>query len=95
MECCIKINGVYADWFSLKLSLKQGCILSPSVFNLYINGLVIRMKRRGLVVQVDDLLLYADDLAILAESEQDLQEMQNVLHEWTQEFDMSVNTMHR
>ncbi len=53
------------------------------------------MKMRGLGVEVDGLvvalLLYADDLAILAESEQDLQDMLNVLHEWTQEFDMSVN----
>ncbi len=37
------------------------------------------------------LLLYEDDLAILAEYEPDLQDMLNVLHEWTQEFDMSVN----
>ncbi len=37
------------------------------------------------------LLLYADDLAILAESEQNLQDMLNVPLEWTQEFDMSVN----
>ncbi len=37
------------------------------------------------------LLLYADDLAILEESEQDLHDMLNVLHEWTQKFDMSVN----
>ncbi len=37
------------------------------------------------------LLLYADDLAILVESEQDLHDMLNVLHEWTKEFDMSVN----
>ncbi len=53
------------------------------------------MKMRGLGVEVDGmmvaLLLYADDLAILAESEQDFQDMLNVLHEWTQEFDMSVN----
>ncbi len=72
MECCIRINGVYTDWFPVKLGLKQGCILSPSLFNLYLNGLVKRMKMRGLGVEVDSLmvalLLYADDLAILAES---------------------------
>ncbi len=52
------------------------------------------MKMRGLGVEVDGvmvaLLQYADDLAILAESEQDLQDMLNVLHEWTQEFDIHV-----
>ncbi len=42
-------------------------------------------------MEVVVLLLYADDLAIISESEQDLQDMLNVLHEWTQEFNMSVN----
>ncbi len=54
-----------------------------------------RRKRRGLGVEVDGLmialLLYADDLALLAESEQDLQDMLHLLHEWTQQFNMSVN----
>ncbi len=37
------------------------------------------------------LLLYADDLAILAESEQDLQDMLNFLHERIWEFHISVS----
>ena len=69
--------------------------MSPSLFNLYINSLVTIMKRLGLGVEVQCLmvvvLLYADDVAILAESEQDLQIMLNILHEWTREFDMFVN----
>ncbi len=54
----------------MKLGLKQDCILSPSLSNLYLNGLVTRMKRKGVGVEVDGLmvalLLYADVLAILA-----------------------------
>ncbi len=65
----------------------QHCCVDTSQINISLT--------LGLGVEVDDLmvalLLYADDLAILAESEQDLQDMLNVLHEWTQEFDMSVN----
>ncbi len=26
VECCIRINGVYTDWFPVKLSLKQGIL---------------------------------------------------------------------
>ncbi len=81
----------------MKLGLKQGCILSPSLFNLYLNGLVTRMKMRGLGVEVDGLmvalLLYADDLTILEESEQDFQDMLIVQHKWTQAFDMSVDNI--
>ncbi len=85
----------YPQTGPVHLGLKEGCILSPSLFNLYINGLVKKMKRRDLGIEVDGLmvalLLYADDLTILAESEQDLQDMLKVLHQWTQKFDMSVN----
>jgi len=95
VECCVRINGVYTDWFSVKIGLKQGCILSPILFNLYINSLISRMRRLGLGIDVDDLivslLLYADDLVLLAESKEDLQRMLDELHEWTQECDMSVN----
>ncbi len=69
----------------MKLGLKQGYILSPPLFNLYINGLVTQMKRSGLVVEVDDLimvlLLYANDLAIIADCDQGHQDILNALHE--------------
>ncbi len=66
VECCIRINGVYTD----RIPVKLGRILSPSLFNLYLNGLLTRMKMRDLGVEVNGLmvtlLLYADYLAILA-----------------------------
>ncbi len=71
MECCIRINVENTDWFPVKSGLKQGYILSPSLFNLYLNGMVTGKKRKGLGVEVDSLilmvalLLYADDFAIL------------------------------
>ncbi len=70
VECCIRINGVYTHWFPIQFILKWFGDMK---------------ERRGLGVEVDGLMvalmLYADDLAILAESEQDLQDMLNVLHE--------------
>ena len=37
---CIRLNGLHADWFSVGTGLKQGCLLSPILFNLFINNLV-------------------------------------------------------
>ncbi len=39
VECCMKVNGVKSNWFSVNTGLKQGCVISPLLFNLFINEL--------------------------------------------------------
>ncbi len=70
------INGTLTDWFPVTLGLKQGCTISQTLFNLYINGLVRVIKESGIGINVGGeiiaLLLYADDIVLLAESQQEL-----------------------
>ena len=40
VQSCVKLNGHMTDWFDVKSGLKQGCILSPLLFNIFINDLV-------------------------------------------------------
>ena len=40
--CSVKLNGFLTDWFGVKCGLKQGCSLSPVLFNLYINDLALK-----------------------------------------------------
>ena len=71
VKCCVKVNGFYTDCFSVRCGLKQGCCLSPIVFNLYINDMVNSITSLGIGVNIGDdivsVLLYADDLVLLAE----------------------------
>ena len=40
VNCSVRINGHYTDWFDVTDSgSKQGCLLSPQIFNLYLNDL--------------------------------------------------------
>ena len=36
---CIRLNNVHSEWFNVNSGLKQGCAMSPLLFNLYINDL--------------------------------------------------------
>ena len=42
----VKIGDKRSDHFPVSTGLRQGCVLSPLLFSLYINGLVVELKRR-------------------------------------------------
>ena len=87
VSSCVRINGVTTDWFDVKNGLRQGCSLSPILFNLFINDFALSLKAlgKGIKLQDDDkicILMYADDIVLLAENENDLQSMLNLLDNW-------------
>ena len=94
-ECCVRVNGVHSEWFTVQSGLKQGCILSPTLFNFYVNGLVEELEKCGKGVKINQekvsCLLYADDLALMAENEQDLQGLLDALSKWAADWDMVIN----
>ena len=63
---------------------------------MYLNGLVCELKATGVGIDIAGekvaSLLYADDIALLAESEADLQVLLDSLHNWSQEWSMNENT---
>ncbi len=72
-------NGV-SDWFPVRVGLRQRCVMSPWLLNVYMDGIVreviARMLRRGLnLVNADgrkwnlNQLLFVDDTALVADSE--------------------------
>ncbi len=69
--------------------------MSPTLFGLYINHLVQELKERSKGIQsgffIIQWFLYADDIALISNSEQDLQNMLNILHNWCNKWRMKLN----
>ena len=69
----VKVGEVHSKPFSVACGLRQGCILSPLLFSLYINSLVLKVKEAEVGVkcreQMISVLLYVDNAVILAEVE--------------------------
>ena len=95
VKCCVKLNGFHTDWFAVRCGLKQGCSLSPMLFNLYINDLAKRISSYGIGINLENemisILMYANDLVLLAETEYDLNLLIDILHQWCDEKKMKVN----
>ena len=74
-------------------------IISPppkkNLFGVFINDLAIDIKNLGLGISIGNrkipILLYADDIALLAENESDLQKLLNKLHKWCKKWQLQLN----
>ncbi len=66
-KCGVKINTKRTRYLSQERGVRQGCCLSPTLFNIYINELALSLERSaapGLTLHDSQIrcLLYADDL---------------------------------
>ena len=93
VKSCVIINELSTEFVSIKCGVKQGCILSSMLFNVYINDLACKINSLGLGVDIgfDKIaaLLYADVLVLISESENDLLLMLNKLQKmaYIQQYD--------
>ena len=71
-------TGYGTDWFQIGKGIRQSCILSPCLFNLYAEYI---MRNAGLEEAQAEIkiagrninnLRYADDTTLMAESEEEL-----------------------
>ena len=73
---CVRVN-------EYTTGVKRGDVLSPTLFSIYVNDLSLQIKAPSLGVKVDDqivsILLYADDVVLLAEQEKDLHIILNIV----------------
>ena len=51
MSCRVKVGGKQSKKFQMNAGLWQGCVLSPLLFPLYINGVVARLREEGCGVE--------------------------------------------
>ena len=96
VSACVRLNGLCSDWFEINVGLRQGCSLSPILFNLFLDDLACKIKAMGEGIDIGGekvcLLLYADDMVLLSDSENGLQNMLNTMFDWCQDNAMVVNT---
>ena len=65
-------NSPVSDYFSISNVVKQGGIISPLMFNLYSDNLLISLKQSGLGCHINGTYMgalgYADDITLTCPS---------------------------
>lgn len=91
----ISWNGAFSASVPLTSGVRQGGILSPIFFSVYVDDLLNQLSSSGLGCFVKGFclnsLMYADDLILLAITVFDLSKMLELCSEFFAQVDMPVN----
>lgn len=96
------VDGDHTRFVPAEQGVRQGCPLSPVLFNIFIDELANMLKAKGLGLAFGGTelenrrklcaLLYADDVVLMSDSAQELQSMVTVVHEFCVKWRIEVNT---
>ena len=80
-EATVRTGHGTTDWFQIGKGARQGCILSPCLFNLYAEDIMrnagLEEAQAGIKIAGRNIsnLRYAEDTTLMAESEEELKSL--------------------
>ena len=91
----VNYNGIASNWFKVSNGVKQGGVLSPTLFGVYIDGMLQEIKNKGLGCNVGDvncgILGYADDVILLAPTRESLNAIVRCCESYAKSFHIKFN----
>ena len=106
-QACIKLDGYCTEFITINSGVKQGGILSPLFYNVYVDDLMKELKHKnlgctigglyfGTVFYADDIILllsvfYADDIILLGASVRKTKEMVKICCNYCCRYGIHIN----
>ena len=96
-EAIVRTGHGTTDWFLIGKGVRQGCILSPCLFNLYAEYIMrnagLEEAQAGIKIAGRNIinLIYADDTTLMAESEEELKNLLMKVKEESEEVGLKLN----
>ena len=92
----MRVGGDVSDWFHQTVGVRQGCILSPDLFNLFLEhvlGEALVAYQRGALVNGRRVsnLRFADDIDLMGETVSEAQDIVQAVHQSSQRHGLEIN----
>ena len=70
----LQLGGEPMDWIDIKRGVRQGCVMSPDLFNIFAEFIMRNIEEDGIRVGGKNInnIRYADDTVLIADSEEKL-----------------------
>ena len=100
-EATVRTGHGITDWFQIGKGVRQGCILSPCLFNLYaeyiMRNIGLEEAQAGIKIAGRNInnLRYADDPTLMAESEEELKSFLMKVKEESETVVLKLNIQER
>ena len=96
-EATVRTGHGTTDWFQIGEGVRQGCILSPCLFNFYAEYILrnagVEKAPAGIKIAWRNInnLKYADDTTLMAESEEELKSLLMKVKEESEKVGLKLN----
>ena len=95
LSCRVKWGEHFSDWFKISAGVRQGGVLSPDLYCLYVDNLICQLKRVNKGCHYFNrfaaAFFYADDMCVLAPSIKGLETMLKLCEAYCIEWDIGLN----
>ena len=95
LSCQVRWDGAMSNMFAIHSGLPQGSLLSPKLYNIIMDHILIALEESGVGCYVNlafvGAIAYADDLVLLSASLVDLQKLLHICSDVALIFDIIFN----
>ena len=93
--CAVIISGQLTEWFNVNVGVRQGCLLSPVLFNIFLEFVMKELTNLDNEITISDSLTtdvrYADDTTLISTIFSKLQLVTEDLEEACKKWGMKIN----
>jgi exonuclease III len=91
----VRWGSAMSDFVVLSAGVRQGGVLSPALFGIFVDGLLTKLRKSGLGCHIKGLclnsIMYADDLILLSISVTQMQQMIDLCSNMLDDCDLQLN----